>query len=89
MLNLPSSQALTPEATVWIQLGDMLRKDSNYDVINIRPECQEILLKVHDFTLFNSEDIREILQKLQHHIQCSFVALINMSTQFVLITIRG
>ncbi|MFX1536127.1 MAG: hypothetical protein ACFFDI_18075 [Promethearchaeota archaeon] len=67
----------------------MISKDSNYEVISIRPECQEILLKVHDFTSFNSEDIRKILQELKHQIQRSFVALINMSTQFVLITVRG
>ncbi len=75
--------------SIWAQLGDMISKDSNYEVISIRPECQEILLKVHDFTSFNSEDIRKILQELKHQIQRSFVALINMSTQFVLITVRG
>ncbi|MFX0093438.1 MAG: hypothetical protein ACFFBD_16925 [Candidatus Hodarchaeota archaeon] len=61
----------------------------NYDILTINSERQEILLKIRDPVKFKPEDIRAILQNLQEQNQRSFVALINMASQCILITIRG
>ncbi|MFX1536495.1 MAG: hypothetical protein ACFFDI_19950 [Promethearchaeota archaeon] len=74
----------------WIHLGDILSKlPSTYRVIDIYPDYKELLLKVQDPASLNSEEIKNLLQALQEKFYHSFVALINMRTQSILITIRG
>ena len=88
ILNYPTTQSES-DSSVWMHLSDMLGKDSNYEIVSVHPKREEMLLKIHDFSLFNTENIRGLLQELQQQSQRSFVALINMSTHYVLITVRG
>ena len=86
-LDTHSQDSLT---SVWLQIDNLLRKlPSTYAVSDIYPERPEILLKILNPFSFNSEEIRNLLQNLQESFQRSFVALINMRSQSILITIRG
>ena len=74
----------------WIHLGDILNKlPSTYKVIDIFPDYIELLLKVQDHASLDPKEIRNLLQALQEKFFHSFVALINMQTQSILITVRG
>ncbi|MFX0091456.1 MAG: hypothetical protein ACFFBD_06810 [Candidatus Hodarchaeota archaeon] len=89
-LSYPESQVLKLDRTEWMKLGQIFQQVAiNYEILEIHPERQEILLKILDPTLFNPENIRTILQRLQEQTQCSFVALVNIASQSILITIRG
>ena len=69
---------------------DSLLKDlpTTYEVIDICPDQQEILLKIQDPISFNSEEVRNLLQTLQNKFQRSFVALVNIRSQSILIAVR-
>ncbi|MFX1255061.1 MAG: hypothetical protein ACFFCZ_25910 [Promethearchaeota archaeon] len=74
----------------WIHLSGILSKlPSSYEVIDIYPDYKELLLKVHDSASLDPKEIRDLLQVLQEKFFHSFVALINMRTQSILITVRG
>ncbi|MFX0094109.1 MAG: hypothetical protein ACFFBD_20390 [Candidatus Hodarchaeota archaeon] len=78
------------DKTEWVQIGQKLKEIAhNYDILTFNPEHQEILLKIKDLTTFNSEIIRGFLKLLQIQTHRSFVALVNMSNQCILITVRG
>ena len=61
----------------------------HWEIISIQPEQQELLLQARNGASWNPEKIREILYVLQQRTQRSFVALLNSSKQYVLITVRG
>ncbi|MFX0065128.1 MAG: hypothetical protein ACFFC7_23395 [Candidatus Hermodarchaeota archaeon] len=72
----------------WCHLKGILnRLPSTYEVFDIYPERHEILLKILNPFSFNSGEILSLLQNLQEKFQRSFVALINIRSQSILITI--
>ncbi|MFX0064908.1 MAG: hypothetical protein ACFFC7_22255 [Candidatus Hermodarchaeota archaeon] len=74
----------------WINLSDILNKlPSTYKIIDIYPDYKELLLEIQDPASLNPEEVRNLLQALQEKFFHSFVALINMRTQSILITVRG
>ncbi|MFX0094289.1 MAG: hypothetical protein ACFFBD_21305 [Candidatus Hodarchaeota archaeon] len=87
---LSYSQKLSSISPEWKQIANTLRQlPFDYEITMFDPERQEILLKFENSSTFDPEIIREFLKKLQHLSQCSFVALVNMASQCVLITVRG
>ncbi|MFX0092232.1 MAG: hypothetical protein ACFFBD_10760 [Candidatus Hodarchaeota archaeon] len=87
-LSYPVTQIKTKSKRLDI---DQLLRDLafQYDILDFNPERQEMLLRFDDPTTFKTEDLRDILKQLQKQTQQSFVALVNMSSQCVLITVRG
>ncbi|MFX0090196.1 MAG: hypothetical protein ACFFBD_00430, partial [Candidatus Hodarchaeota archaeon] len=88
-LNSPTPQ-LKADSTEWLQIDQTLRELAfEYEILDINASRQEILLRFNDPTTFSLDALRGILTQLQNQTQQSFVALVNMGSQCILITVRG
>lgn len=89
-LNYIKPQTFSLEEFGWNDFEYLIEKlSSNWEVISIQPERQEILLKARNGALWDPEEIREYLHELQLRTHRSYVALTNSARRYALITIRG
>ncbi|MFX1255942.1 MAG: hypothetical protein ACFFCZ_30325 [Promethearchaeota archaeon] len=89
-LNYVKPQTFNLEEFRWNDFDYLIENLSpHWEVIDIQPERQEILLKARNGALWDPEEIRASLHELQLRTHRSYVALMNSAKQYALITIRG
>ncbi|MFX0095137.1 MAG: hypothetical protein ACFFBD_25610 [Candidatus Hodarchaeota archaeon] len=81
---------LKADSTEWLQIDQTLRELAfEYEILDINASRQEILLRFNEPFTFSLDALWSILTQLQNQTQQLFVALVNMVSQCILITVRG
>ncbi|MFX1251568.1 MAG: hypothetical protein ACFFCZ_08160 [Promethearchaeota archaeon] len=88
--NHPNSDTLAINPSIELDFGSIIKRFApQFEIAEVHPEREEILVKVDNKSDSSSMVIRTILQELQRQTHRSFVALMSPTAPYILITVRG